>query len=292
MGLSRMIKKLISLLKVNHWLKNIIVFIPLIFSLSFSDDLLLFKTILVFLSFCLISSATYILNDILDINSDKLHPVKCNRIIASGKISIFAASFIMLFLIIFSLFLSFYIHLGCFIVILSYFILNVLYSLYLKKLMLIDVLCIALGFILRILIACIAIGVIPSPFVILMTFFCSLFFTFIKRKLELKLLGAEHCRSSVKKLDLNSLNQFILLSATLSISFYFTYMLDKTTILRAGTEFLYITSIPFTLIIFRILYLVDNCQVYDDPIIYFEKDLILKVFIVMYIFVLFVLILI
>ena len=281
-----MIKDFISLLKLKHWVKNVIVFIPLVFSLSFNNDLLVLKTIFVFLSFCLISSATYIVNDILDVNSDKLHPIKCNRTIASGKISITSASFIMIFLVFASSFLAFQIQFGCFFIILSYFVLNILYSLFLKKIMFVDVLCIALGFILRILISCVAIGVVPSPFVILMTFFCSLFFTFIKRKLELKLLGIEQCRSSIKKLDLNSLNQFILLSATLSISFYFTYMLDKTTILRAGTEFLYITSIPFTLIIFRILYLVDNCQVLEDPINYFEKDLILKVFIFMYIVVL------
>ena len=137
--------------------------------------------------------------------------------------------------------------------------------------------CIAIGFILRILAGCYAINVLPSPLVILMTFFVSMFFTCMKRKLEIQLLdNIKSGRDAIQELNLDTINQFILINAILSISFYFTYTLDDVTMQRAGTNYLYITSIPFTLIMLRLFLLVNTKKICDDPMHYLEQDKILK----------------
>ena len=270
-----MLSAILKLFKVNHYIKNIIVIVPLIFSLNFLKIDLWFDCFIIFLAFCFISSAVYIMNDLIDYKSDCKHPQKCNRPIASGKISKKLALFLFLTLILVSVCLSLYLNITCFACIISYFILNVFYSLYLKHIELIDVACIALGFVLRIISGGFAIEVEPSALVILLTFFTSMFFTFSKRKMELLLLG-DNRRKSIKKMSLETINQYIVINAVLSIAFYFTYVMDEATILRADTKYLYITVIPFTLIFFRLLYLNSLQSKVDDPIVYVEKDLTLK----------------
>ncbi len=279
-----MLKDLLSTLKINHYLKNAIIIIPLFFSMNYANINLLLKCIVMTVSFCLISSAVYILNDLIDIEKDRIHPIKCNRAIASGKVPKKMALCLFITLLIISLYTSFLINMCCMAMILFYLILNILYSTYFKNIAIIDVACISLGFIFRIVAGCFAIDAIPSAFVILMTFFCSMFFTFAKRKMELQLLGQEKCRESIKGFDVPGINQFILVNAILSISFYFTYTMDEVTISRAGTAYLYLTTVPFTLIVFRLLYLINFSSENDDPIIYM-KDLTLKILSVFYIFI-------
>lgn len=279
-----MIKDILSTLKINHYLKNAIIIIPLFFSMNYANLNLFLKCIIMMLSFCLISSAVYILNDLIDIENDRKHPIKSNRAIASGRISKHLAISLFIILLIFSLSLSFVLNLCCAMMIIFYLILNILYSTCFKNIAIIDVACISIGFIFRIVAGCFAIDAIPSAFVILMTFFCSMFFTFAKRKMELQLLGQNECRKSIKGFDVSGINQFILVNAILSISFYFTYTMDEVTISRAGTAYLYLTTVPFTLIVFRLLYLINFSSENDDPIIYM-KDPTLKILSVFYIFI-------
>ncbi len=164
-----------------------------------------------------------------------------------------------------------------------YFVLNVFYSFNFKNIPIIDVFCIALGFIFRVVAGCFAINVLASPLVILLTFFVSMFFTFTKRKLEFQLIADnEKRRKSLKNFDIQIANYFVLINAILSISFYFTYVLDETTIKRANSEFLYLTAIPFTLIVFRLLLLIFTTKEKDDPIHFVEKDLTIKVLFLFY----------
>ena len=249
------LKSIIKLLKLSHHIKNIVVFIPLIFSLKFLDINSILMTLYAFIGFCLIASAVYVFNDIIDLKNDKLHPIKKNRPIASGAISIHFAWKLFALLSLASFIITFSINKYVFISVLLYLILNIWYSLKLKSLPIIDIVCIALGFILRILAGCGAILVMPSPLVILLTFFTSMFFTFSKRKLEYELIEDKNkCRKSLKEYTSALLDQFITINAVLAIAFYFTYMLDTKTIQRTGTEFLYITVIPFSIIIFRLLF--------------------------------------
>ncbi len=279
-----MLKDIIKTLKINHYIKNIIVILPLFFSMNYANINLCLECLIVFVSFCFISSSVYILNDIIDIEKDKMHPIKCNRPIASGRLSKPFAVVILIMLFCVSILAAKLVNFLCVLMVIFYFILNVFYSLCFKNIVIVDVACIAFGFILRIIAGCFAINVIPSAFVILMTFFASMFFTFTKRKMELKLVGKNECRASIKGFDISAIDQFILVNAILSIAFYFTYTMDEVTIHRAGTEFLYITTIPFTLLVFRFLYLINFTDGEDDPII-FMKDAALKIFAVFYIIV-------
>lgn len=270
-----LLNDVIKTLKVNHYLKNIVVFLPIIFSMNLTNINLLGKEVLMFVSFCLISSAVYVLNDLIDIEKDRLHPVKSRRPIAVGRVSKLQAILLFWGLFFLSTGLSLKLNLYCFGAVLLYLFLNVLYSLRLKYLELVDVVCIALGFILRVLAGCAAIWVVPSALIVLLTFFMSMFFTFSKRKLELKLLK-ESARNSVKNLSESLLNQYIIINAILSVAFYFTYVLDDKTIARAGTQYLWITVIPFALLFFRLLYLTNIETENDDPMHFIENDLQIK----------------
>lgn len=100
------------------------------------------------------------------------------------------------------------------------------------------------------------------------------------------LKNGESCRAALVNFDENLVNQFVLINAVLSIAFYFTYVLDPYTIQRAGSAFLYVTVLPFTLIIFRLLFLLDKAND-DDPIVFLENDVTLKILFLVYFVILF-----
>lgn len=141
---------LIKTTRPRQWIKNFAVFAALIFSGTFLDHTNQIKTLLAFLLFCIFSSATYILNDVFDIERDKLHPFKKNRPIASGLIPIPLAAALSLFSIIVFLPLSYKLSPPLFFASLTYLILQLFYSSYLKRIILLDVLVIAAGFVLRV----------------------------------------------------------------------------------------------------------------------------------------------
>ena len=270
-------KNIIKLLKPNHYIKNLVVIVPLIFSMNLFNFPLWIKVLWAFLSFCCISSCIYIFNDLIDVEKDRLHPIKSLRPIAANLISKKLAIVLMLLLLVLSLYFAWLLNWLAVFCVLAYVLINTLYSYVLKNIEIIDAFCIALGFILRMLMGCFAISVIPSPLIILMTFFISMFFTFSKRKMEKVLVKDENSlRESIKRMDLKTIDQFVVINAVLSVAFYITYTLDKTTILRAGTEYLYITVVPFALLIYRLLYLGNLSVSVDDPMHFIEKDRTIK----------------
>lgn len=268
-----MIKNILKLLKLKHHIKNIVVLIPLIFSMKLLELNSLILALLAVIDFSIIASAVYVFNDILDYENDKLHPIKRNRPIASGVIKIPLAKLIFIILTFLSILLAFCINKYVVICICLYLVLNIFYSIRLKFIPIIDVVCIALGFILRILAGCAAIFVIPSPLVILLTFFSSMFFTFSKRKLEYQLITEkDSCRKSIIEYNEPLLNQYVTINAILSISFYFTYILDPLTIEKTQAPLLYLTVIPFSIIVFRLLFKTFTCKNNDDPAEFIYKD--------------------
>ena len=270
-------KNIIKLLKPNHYIKNLVVIVPLIFSMNLFNYSLWINVLYAFISFCAISSCIYVINDLIDVEKDRLHPIKSLRPIAANLISKKFAVVLMISLLILSLYFAWLLNWLSVFCVLAYVFINILYSYVLKNIEIIDAFCIALGFILRMLMGCFAISVIPSPLIILMTFFISMFFTFSKRKMEKILVKDENLvRDSIKGMDLKTIEQFVVINAVLSIAFYFTYTLDKTTILRAGTNYLYVTVIPFALLIYRLLYLSNLSIKVDDPMHFIEKDTTIK----------------
>lgn len=136
-----MIKSLFKAFRVKHYLKNIVVFIPLVFSLKFSD---LKLTTLSIVAFSLIASAVYVFNDIFDAEKDKMHPIKKNRPIASGEINVSLAWCVFVILTLFSFILALAINKYVFASVFAYLLLNLLYTYKLKTTPIVDVVCIAL----------------------------------------------------------------------------------------------------------------------------------------------------
>jgi len=283
-----MFKEILKTIRINHYIKNIIIFVPLVFSMQVSAPKACLRSIVMFAAFCLISSVVYIFNDLIDIKKDRLHPTKSQRPIASGKINTAFALAILVTLLGCGLILAGSLNKLCLLIISGYILLNICYTLKLKALPLVDVLCIALGFILRILSGCTAINVIPSPLVILLTFFLSMFFTFSKRTLEAAMLPDKNCRQSIQGLDITLLKNFVIINAILTITFYFNYMLDPSTMEKTGSQFIYITTIPFTILMFRLIYLIFNSKNIYDPVQFIYKDKVIKSFIIIYIISLFI----
>jgi len=274
-----MIKFISKILKINHYIKNLTVFVPLISAVKFFTPELFFSTLLLFVAFCLISSSVYIMNDIIDIEKDKNNPIKSKRPVASGELPKETAFILLILLLALSCLLSYKINLYSLFFIAGYFILNVFYSFMLQNIIIIDALSIALGFVFRILAGYSLLNIAPSPILILMTIFISMFFTFTKRKLELKYsLIIRKCLKNINEILIDKL---IISSALLSIILYIMLTLDSNIITNTGTKNLYITSIPFAMIFLRLFILSYTTDTFDDPIVYF-KDEIIKVFIIIY----------
>ena len=201
------VKSLIALMRPKQWTKNGAIFIGLVFAGQLFQAYSLVRAILAFITFCFVSSAIYVLNDLLDIEKDRQHPVKRFRPLASGRLPVSWAKVALVLLVVICCALTsvmffmssppdIYRSLGGANVlfalsVLAYFVLMVLYSFRLKHVVLIDVFCIAAGFVIRIIAGTVAIPVVISPWLYLVTCFLSLFLGFGKRRHELVLLQGQ-----------------------------------------------------------------------------------------------------
>ncbi|GEP64327.1 decaprenyl-phosphate phosphoribosyltransferase [Clostridium beijerinckii] len=259
----------IKLLRPKQWVKNLFVFGPIIFSNNLMNLELLKRNFITFISFCCISSAIYILNDIVDRESDKKHPIKCNRPIASGKISLLQASIVGILLCLISLSLAIIQDKFIFIIICLYVINNLAYSFKLKNIFLIDILSISLGFILRVLSGGISTTVQVSRWIILCTLFLSLFLGFGKRRNEIIVLGenASSHRQNLSQYTENLLDKFITITLTCTIMSYSIYC-----ILGSYNDNFIWTSIFIIFGVLRYYYLMYSKEVGGNPAEIVLKD--------------------
>ena len=176
---------IISTLRVEQWYKNFVIFVGLVFSLNITNMQMLIQTISAFTVFCLLSSAVYIVNDIKDIESDRLHPKKKHRPIPSRKIPLNQAWGLSLILMFVSLFLGFYLRSLFGLLCTIYLLQNIAYTYWLKSYAIIDVIIISIGFVLRAIAGTVVINVRTSPWLIICSFLLALFLAVIKRKNEL-----------------------------------------------------------------------------------------------------------
>ena len=201
-------------LRINHWIKNLVVYTAILFNggnLISQRDVFLENIILsteAFCIFCILSSVSYIINHILDCSKDRLHPIKKNRPIASGKISIQQASFVGFFLTVISIALSITISTQFFFTILIFLLIHILYSFYLKRISIVDIFIISLSFMIRTLAGEIATGYHVPIWLLFTIFFFSLFMASVKRQAELVLNGAK------ARASLQSYKDYLLLFLT------------------------------------------------------------------------------
>lgn len=267
------IKKYLELIRVNQWVKNLLVFAPVFFSLRLNYPNLI-TIAFVFLSFSLAASSIYIINDLLDVELDKKHPWKKLRPIASKLISSRIALLIAFFFIALSIMISLKINEGVFYIILSYFLVNLLYSQWLKKVPIIDVMVIAIGFILRITAGAVATNIVLSPWIILCTFFGALFIGFGKRKSEIN--NSQNNLSGTREVlffyEANFLNQLIGLSSGMAIMSYALYTIDEKTVSHFNTENLIYTILFVVFGIFRYFQIIHTHTLGEDPVRIFLTD--------------------
>lgn len=267
-----------KLLRVYSWIKNLLIFAPLVFSLHLFNPHDFINSCIAFIIFCFGSSIIYIINDIIDRKGDMCHPRKKNRPLVTKEISIQSAYIIIGIIFILFIFLLSKTYLSFNVIILIYLFLNILYTYILKKINLIDIITIPLFFILRVLGGCFIIDVKPSEWIIVVTFFVSLFLTIIKRKSELLMMGskAELHRNVLKYYNVETLNVYIYITATITIFSYILYTVDKNTIYMIGTSNMIYTSLFVILGLFRFIQLSyasnDNYNSEGDPTFLIIKD--------------------
>ena len=184
-------KSIFKLLRPKQWTKNGLVFAALIFAGAIFREGYFLRTLVGFSVFCLISSSVYVLNDIVDRGKDRLHPKKKDRPVASGAISVPIAVCLLVVLLLVTLVVAYVLNVYFFLVILAYFLINVAYSLALKKIAILDIMCIASGFVLRALSGSFLIDVGISPWLIVCTLLLALFLAIHKRKGEIARMEGE-----------------------------------------------------------------------------------------------------
>jgi 4-hydroxybenzoate polyprenyltransferase len=268
------IRSVFVTLRPQQWVKNFVLFAGLIFSQNLSNSDMVLKTVFGFALFCLLSSSVYILNDILDIESDRKHPLKSNRPIARGDIKISTAVVLFVILALVSLGLSYRLSPTFALTALVYFVLNLLYSLYLKHVVIIDVMCIALGFVLRAVAGAVVIGVEISAWLVVCTTLLALFLGFGKRRQELMLLenqATDH-RKSLSEYSQYFLDQMISVVTASTVIAYAFYTLSPEVESKLGTTHMDLT-IPFVLYgVFRYLYLIHQKEGGGSPTQMFLND--------------------
>lgn len=243
--------KTLKLLRPKQWLKNFAIFAVVIFSGQLFDFHTVFKVFLGFLAFCSMSSAIYIVNDIFDIEKDRIHPFKRFRPLAHGDLSIPYALLLAITLVALALFLSLTITPGFVLTIIIYLLLQLSYSIFLKNITVLDILALAAGYMLRVYAGELATTFHISVWLILTTVALSLFLAVGKRKSELTLIShmpGSHLEATRKTLSHYSdplLNVYASIFATSTFIFYslFTF-LENPQGLRIGLSLLLPDFLP------------------------------------------------
>lgn len=187
-------------MRLKHWPKNLIVFAPLLFSGHFNERALVYDAAGCFISFCLISSGIYVVNDLVDVTADRQHPIKRNRPIASGALGLKMACVLAFVLVLAGFVMSFACRPSLSVVCLSYLSVALSYSLWLKRFPVIDAMLIAAGFLLRAVAGAVAVKVWLSSWFLVCTSLGALFLALEKRRQELLLMpnGSLAHRASLK----------------------------------------------------------------------------------------------
>jgi hypothetical protein len=284
----------LHLLRPAQWSKNVFLFAGLVFGHKLSDRGSVLSALLGFACFCLLSSAAYILNDIRDRNEDRLHPRKCKRPIASGRISPSAAAVLAVAAALVGLGGSWLLNASFLAVGVAYLALQTAYTFGLKHVVLLDVFCIGLGFVLRAVAGALAIHVQISHWLVICTFTLCLFMGFSKRRCELSALaensgetgngatrprgsGGEQAarhRKTLSSYTSDLLNHFTTLTAGIAIVSFMLYATDSRTVREfgeAGSHHLVYTLPLVVYAVFRFAYLVEHGLV-DGPTDVLMKD--------------------
>jgi decaprenyl-phosphate phosphoribosyltransferase len=254
---------IIKELRINHWIKNLIVFMPIFFGSSLLKTDKFFESLLVFILFCLVSSIVYVINDICDIKEDQKHPVKKNRPLASGALNLNLIISICILLFLISIILICLLNnLYIVAVLIGYFLINIVYSLFVKNIVLWDIFFIAAMYILRLYAGSIITDIVVSEWLFTTVFFGSLILVISKRYTEIR-------NNSVRKVLAKYTSQF--LHSILLVSICVTLVSFATYSISHGWKYIPLIAI-FAITLFRYYFLVEVEKKGEKPEILFFTD--------------------
>ena len=266
-----MINSILRLTRPKQWIKNFFVFIPMFFGGELFDLHSVWLAVLTFFAFSLIASSIYCYNDIVDIDADRNHPVKCMRPIASGEVSIRLGYILMT--------LTFCLGMGILLllppevmsqvmaVIVFYYVLNLAYCSKLKQFAILDVCIVAFGFVLRILAGGFACELALSNWIVIMTFLLTLFMSFAKRRDDVLRMNStgEAPRKNTVRYNLTFINQAITITASVTLVCYIMYCVSPEVSERFDTPYLYLTFVFVLLGLLRYIQIAVVDEKSGDP---------------------------
>ena len=263
-------KDLLRLIRPKQWLKNVFVLVPIFFSGHLMDMPCLYAGLVTFVAFSLIASSVYCFNDIIDVEADRRHPVKCSRPLASGAITMpqaYGLMILMLALSIGALLLLQEHFWKVLLVVLGYYILNLAYCAELKQHAIVDVCIIAFGFVLRLLAGGFATDAMLSKWIVLMTFLITLFMSFGKRRDDVIRMNdtGEAPRKNTIRYNLAFIDQAITITASVTLVCYIMYTVSPEVIAQLRTSYLYLTTVFVLLGLLRYIQLTVVDKRSGDP---------------------------
>ena len=269
----RLLKAVLASLRPRQWVKNLFVLAGLVFAQKLLTPLV-WPALAAFALFCALSGAVYLFNDVADRDQDRLHPQKRLRPVASGALGTRPALGIAAGLLVGSLALGFLLSRGFGVVALAYAVLLLAYSAWLKHVVIVDVLVVAIGFVLRAVAGALAIGVAISGWLLICTILLALFLALGKRRHELLTLDAEagRHRPILAEYSAGLLDQMIAVVTASTVTAYALYTMSPETVAKFRTQLLPAT-LPFVLYgIFRYLYLLYRRRLGGNPSELFLSD--------------------
>ncbi len=246
---------IIKLMRPHQYIKNLFIFLPLFFALKITNTTLLIQALIAFVAFSLSASAIYTLNDYYDIEDDRVHPKKKTRPLASGAISKPQAITIMGILFSIGFGLMYLLSLKATLILATYVVMNIAYSIWLKHIAILDITTIAIGFVLRLFIGSAVTGIALSMWIVIMTFLLALFMALAKRRDDvlIYLETGKKMRRVIDGYNLQFLDGAMMIMASVVIVSYTLYTTSAEVVARVGSQYLYLTALFVILGIMRYL---------------------------------------
>jgi decaprenyl-phosphate phosphoribosyltransferase len=238
-------KNLLYLIRPHHYIKNVFILLPLFFSGELINVSQIFNGLIAFVAFSISASAIYIFNDYMDIKNDRKHPKKKYRPLANGSINKNTGLFLMIVFLITGVFVMYFVSINSLIVLIIYIILNLLYSLKLKQISLLDICIISIGFVLRLYVGSFAYNVELEFWIIVMTFLLALFLALAKRRDDVLILNntKTKMRKSIDGYNLKLIDESMSIMSSVIIVAYIQYTTSFKIIEKFNNENLYLTSL-------------------------------------------------
>ncbi|KOR33538.1 prenyltransferase UbiA [Achromatium sp. WMS3] len=265
---------ILKLIRPHQYIKNFFIFAPLFFAAKLGESQLLLSTVTAFVAFSLTASAVYVFNDYIDVEDDRCHPKKKDRPLASGTISKSQAITIMSVLSLSGLGLILSISTAAMLILLAYVAMNIAYSFHLKHIAILDVMIIAIGFVLRLFIGSVATDISLTSWIVVMTFLLALFLALAKRRDDVLIYldTGQKIRKVIDGYNLQLIDTAMAIMASVVIVAYISYTTSPEVVTRINSEYLYLTALFVIMGIMRYLQIAFVMQDSGSPTKIVLKD--------------------